>query len=648
VRPVTRQEFLGAAGALTFAAAGCSVGGGGLDVAFSTLGGDAWTWRKQLAGTARGCKRLTLQAGGGSAAAQVTGKRFTGTARLGPGRNEVTARCSDGGSATLVLDERLASRPVARIDVSTNGRHVTLDASNSLPNEADGSPVKTYAWSVRSTNPAALPVPSESSPGFTAVAPGADGEYYVSVEVTDANGRADHSTTYFVVEQGTPRRVDMAREGPAWIDTAVIYGVIPFLFGDHGLRSVTAKLDYLRDLGINALWLSPILGSPPGDFGYAVTDYFDINPRYGTKADFKQLVDAAHERGIRVLMDFVPNHSSDQHPYFRDTVRHNRRSLYWDYYDRDASGNYTYYFDWQNLPNFNYSNAEMERFMLEAFAYWVREFDVDGFRTDAAWGVKRRRPGFWPRWRTFLKRIKPDLLLLAEASARDPYYFSHGFDVAYDWTDKLGHWAWANVFYYVPALPTTLTAALTNDGRGFADDAVIFRFLNNNDTGARFVSTYDPDTTRVAATLLLTLPGVPCVYTGDEVGAQYMPYEDQAPIEWRDEFGLRPWYKKLIHLRTATPQLHSRTWELVAVAPEKQGLFAYVRTLADGSRPLLVLLNFARDVFEAELSLPRSAAELAVAGSLRDLLGGPDVRPAGGSTLRVHIDALEAKILEAA
>src|SRR5207248_8028284 len=137
---------------------------------------------------------------------------------------------------------------------------------------------------------------------------------------------------------------------------------------------------------------------------------------------------------------------------------------------------------------------------------------------------------------------------------QERWYYDNGFDIAYDWTHKLGEWAWSNVFYDTPSLAASLHDAMAAD----PEPSKVFRFLNNNDTGTRFISTYDSDTTRVAATLLLTLPGVPCVYTGDEVGAQYMPYEDQAPIEWRDEFGLRPWYDKLIHLRTATAQLHSR------------------------------------------------------------------------------------------
>src|SRR5205823_4110463 len=149
---------------------------------------------------------------------------------------------------------------------------------------------------------------------------------------------------------------------------AVVYGVIPRLFGSKGLQHVTERLDYLKDLGINTLWFSPLNKSPEGDYGYAVVDYFTIDPRHGTSDDFRQLVKEAHSREMRVLMDFVPNHSSADHPYFLDTLKFGKDSPYWNFYDRNDTGNATHYFDWTNLPNLNYENLEVRRWMLEAFS----------------------------------------------------------------------------------------------------------------------------------------------------------------------------------------------------------------------------------------------------------------------------------------
>ncbi|MBD0329569.1 MAG: alpha-amylase, partial [Thermoleophilia bacterium] len=311
---------------------------------------------------------------------------------------------------------------------------------------------------------------------------------------------------------GEPAEADAAALGarPRWVDEAVVYGVIPNRFGDAGgFTDVTARLDDLAELGVTALWLSPINASPEGDFGYAVTDYFALREDYGTEADFRELVREAHRRGIRVLMDFVPNHTSAAHPYHRDAAVHGRASRYWDFYDRDTGGTITHYFDWAHLPNLNYANPEVRAMIHEAFAYWVREFDVDGFRVDVAWGVKERAPEFWPEWRARLKAIKPDLFLLAEASARDPYYFEHGFDAAYDWTQELGHWAWEGV-WDAPS-PRELVDALDAALSHHLPDRPVFRFLNNNDTGASFVGRHGTDLTRVASAALLTLPGIPLV-----------------------------------------------------------------------------------------------------------------------------------------
>ncbi len=345
-----------------------------------------------------------------------------------------------------------------------------------------------------------------------------DGEYYFSLRVIDEAGREDRSTTYFVVENGQPRIPDYDHENPAWVEEAIVYGVIPRLFGTPGAKAIQDKLDHLADLGINAMWLAPI--NETNDYGYSVIDYFELRDNFGSKEDFKAMMQAAHERGIRVLMDFVPNHTSNEHPYFKDTVEKGQDSPYWDFYDRDENGNYTYYFDWTHLPNLNYENPEVRRMMIEAFSYWVREFDVDGFRVDACWGVQQRRPDFWPEWRRELKRIKPDLLLLAEASARDPYNFENGFDAAYDWTENLGNWSWARFWgeqaEEVDTAQTieSLKNMLLGGPETYHPDALIFRFLNNNDTGTRFITTHGEPLTRVATALLLTLPGIPCIYTG--------------------------------------------------------------------------------------------------------------------------------------
>jgi glycosidase len=641
---MTREELLRASGVAAFGLmmGGC-MDGDSTSPTLAQRGGDAWGWDRSIAGSAPGCDKVAVRLNGKAVAATTSGDRFHAALQLGPGKNTVEAACGSGSGAQVVYEQKLPVRPTARIDVKVAGGKIRLDGSKSEPTQPTGAPVTGYGWTVHEGNPAPIELPdADTDSSVTFDAPTKRGEYYVTLEVADADGNKDQSTTYFVVDADGARAVDMARESPAWIESAIVYGVIPFLFGDPALKAVTKRLPYLHDLGITALWLSPITVPDVGDYGYAVVNYFKINPQYGTEADFHDLVTTAHGLGIRVLMDFVPNHSSDHHPYFIDAQKHHKASPYYDFYDRDAEGEPTHYFDWDNLPNFNYSNDDMRRFMTEAFSYWVREFDVDGFRVDAAWGVRRRDAAYWPEWRTELKRIKPDLLLLGEATALDKWYVENGFDIAYDWTRELGVWAWQDVFYDIPSLAQSLKDALTSD----PVPSKVFHFLNNNDTGARFVGTYDSDTTRVAATLLLTLPGLPCVYTGDEIGAMYDPYQQTFAIDWSDNhLGLRETYTQLCHLRSQIPALHAADWEIVPITPERSGLFAYVRHLPDGSDPALVVLNFGREIFDTTLTLPAKVASAFGGTQLHDVYGDEIVPGAGGQTLKLRMTAVDARIL---
>lgn len=383
---------------------------------------------------------------------------------------------------------------------------------------------------------------------------------------------------------------------PAWAEGGTVYGVSVSHFSPDGFQGVIDRLDDLADLGITALWLSPINVSPPGDFGYAVVDYFDIRPEYGTKDDFRRLVREAHARGIRVLMDVVPNHTSSAHPWCQETGRTGPASTYWDYYDRDENGQATHYFSWTHLPNLNFDNPEVRRVMTKALLYWVREFDVDGFRVDVAWGIRQRRPDFWPAFAAAFRRLKPDGLLIAEASARDPYYIRNGFDAAYDWTEGLGKWAWEGVFDG----DVSVGAAVTDAIAASDPDTPAFRFLNNNDTGTRFVTRHGVDAYRVALAMLMTLPGLPCLYTGDEVGAAFEPYAGTGPIGWDDPHDLRSHVRNLVALRRALPGLASHDWTPLRVAPSA-ALFGYLR--GGETDPVLVVLNFGPEDVEARIDL---------------------------------------------
>jgi glycosidase len=565
---------------------------------------DVWAWEKEITGVCH-CGHeggtITVAVNGRHVRARRRGRRFRARVRLDEGKNYVIARCTSGGrehvSNELILTQRLRSRPAARIDVSITRDGIVLGGSASRPAEGSGAPIAEYTWRPHPGNPAPL---SDvygrgrlRGPQATYAVPKKDGEYRVSLRVTDAEGRTDRATTYFVVRDGTARAVDMSTENPAWVDRAVVYGVVPHNFGPKGFCSVVERLDSLQDLGVDVLWMSPFNTTKSGGHGYGVDDYFRVRRDYGTKRDLRRLVQEAHSRGLRVIMDFVANHTSLHHRYMRDVRARGAASPYREFYERGESDtDHSFYFSWTRLANLNYHNPEVQRWILEAFSHWVRDVDIDGFRVDAAWGVQLRQSDFWSKWRRELKRIKPDLLLLAEASARDSYWFTDGFDAAYDWTDDLGCWSMAEVFEEPTEIVPRLHAALTNEGRGLHEDALIFRFLNNNDTGSRFITRYGVGMERVAAAMLLTLPGLPCIYTGQEVRAEFEPY------------------------RTPGPILPTRS---------REQTYAYARYDAAGRRPVLVVLNFSRQTTSVTVELTQRACAFQRMSRGLDLLSGQEV-----------------------
>ncbi len=448
------------------------------------------------------------------------------------------------------------------------------------------------------------------------------------------------------------RGAEVTQPGPKWLDGAVIYAVVPPLFGaEKPFRSVTERLDELEELGVDALWFSPINETDdPSAISYAVTNYFNLRSDFGTPEDFRALVREAKLRGMRVLMDFVPNHTSIAHPFYRDAELQGAASPFFDFYVRDDEGEATHYFDWHTLKNLNFDNPDVQRMMISAFSHWVREYDVDGFRVDAAWGIRERNPEFWSKLTSELRRIKPDVFLLAEASAHDPFYVRNGFDSAYDWTGELGKWAWEKVFEDPKQIAPRLDAALrATDGK--TPSGQITRFLNNNDTGERFITRYGVDTTRVAAILLFTLPGIPVIYSGDEVGAEYEPYADPPPIKWVDRHGLHGLYKKLTQLRGTEEALQSGRFERIAV---KGNPSAYVFTRdATGARAgkardfAFVALNFGE---ATTLELSPSAAvqrKLASSGPLVDAITGRTIplRRAPNGRLRLEMPAASGVVL---
>lgn len=592
------------------------------------LDADVWAWTADVEGAASpDSETCSLHVRGAPVDATKTGDVVRAHVALSAGENEVFLACVDRAgrvrrSPTAHLRGMLRDAPTARVDLARRDGQLVADAGRSEPSGGSRAPLARFSWSV--APPSAARVVGEGA-RVVIVPLAKDAPAVVRLEVTDARGATDVA------------RVRAGGGRPA--SDEVVYGVVPPLFGTPPLAAVARAVPSLAELGVDVLWLSPIFETPPGDYGYAVTDYFRVRPDFGTAGDLERLVGDAHRRGLRVVLDLVPNHTSDRHPYFVDAAARGRASHYFGFYERGEDGAPTHYFDWVNLPNLAYEDAEVARWMLSATAHWMREAAVDGYRVDAAWGIERRTPSFWALFRDEARRVDPDALLLAEASARDPFWREHGFDAAYDWTDAPGHWAWEDVFRDPDEIADRLDAAVT------AAPTHVLRFLENNDTGPRFVTRHGADLTRVAAGALLTLPGIPSLFTGQERGAEYEPYRRSEPLDTADPHELRPWYRALLALRRRVLALRERGYARARVDGPDRRTLAYARYDADARSVALVVLRFDARPARARVVLPAAAAGHR---TWTDALGAAATAEAKGGALDLALDGWAVRALVAA
>jgi len=365
-------------------------------------------------------------------------------------------------------------------------------------------------------------------------------------------------------------------EPPAWAREAVIYHIFVDRFypGDGRdwlqtddlmgfcggtLWGVRDKLDYIADLGITCIWLSPTFASPT-HHGYDVTDYFRVEPRLGGDDALRALVEAAHTRGIRVLLDLALNHLSSQYAIFQDALS-NPASPYrnWFYFD-DSDIGYRAFFGEPSMPQINVHDPDARRWMLDIARYWPREFDIDGYRLDVADGPG---PSFWTDFWLACKSVKRDSLCFAEvvdAPDTQQHYIGH-LDGLLDFhlgdalrrTYGMGAWTEADFdrFYQ-------------RHRRYFPDDFLMFSFLDNHDMD-RFlrVAAGDKDALRRAAAVQFSLPRVPIIFYGTEIGIQQEgttrdglgQHIGRVPMPWAigQDHDLLAFYKGLIKQRRGLP-----------------------------------------------------------------------------------------------
>ena len=317
------------------------------------------------------------------------------------------------------------------------------------------------------------------------------------------------------------------------------------------LRAAAARLEFLRDLGVDAVWLMPIypIGEKnrKGTLGsyYSIRDYCAVNPELGTMDDFDDFVAEAHRLGMKVLMDWVANHTS------RDARWIAGKPASW--YERDASGEPAVPWDWTDTAKLDYANRDVWEAQVAAMEFWIARHAVDGFRCDMAMLVPI---GFWQYAAARLRRVKPDLFLLAEAEQRN--LFDDGvFDACYGW--EMHHLL--NDVAQQRVRVTALRDWLRADRGRYPRSAMRLAFTSNHDenswNGSEFARMGAARGIMAAFTFVVP-GGLPLIYTGQEVGYDHsFAFFDRDPIpaESYRANAYTEFYRRLTELRHANPAL---------------------------------------------------------------------------------------------
>jgi alpha-glucosidase len=373
----------------------------------------------------------------------------------------------------------------------------------------------------------------------------------------------------------------------SWWRRGVIYEIYPRSFQDSDgdgvgdLRGITARLPYLRELGVDAIWLTPIYQSPQADFGYDISDHTAIDPQYGSLDDFDALVAAAHAHELRVLLDYVPNHTSDQHPWFRDRPDF--------YYWRDEPNNWRAAFGgsaWERVgdryylhtylreqPDLNWRNPAVRDAMLDVLRFWI-DRGVDGFRVDAmrqllkdpAWRDNPPNPD-WDgvnEYDSLLPVRSADLDEVQDVVAAIRAVIGERLMVAevyapierlvrYYGVDGRGAQLPFNFHLLTTPWEAEAIAALVERYEAALPDGAWPNWVLGNHDRPRIASRLGLAQARVAAMLLLTLRGTPTLYYGDEIGMTDVPVRrhdpagrdpERTPMQWTADGGFttgEPW-----------------------------------------------------------------------------------------------------------
>lgn len=334
------------------------------------------------------------------------------------------------------------------------------------------------------------------------------------------------------------------------IDEVVLYEAYPGMFGTTNgqrINAITARLDDIKALGVNVLWIMPVfeqgvtksVGSP-----YCIKDFKAMNTRYGTLNDLKTLVTVAHTKGIRVILDWIANHTAWDNAWVTDHKA---------WYTQDAGGNIISPagFNWTDVADLNFNNTEMRTAMIDAMKYWITEADVDGFRCDYADGVPT---DFWSAAISEFKKLKgDDLLMLAESS--DTKYFNCGFDMVYGWNFAYR----LQELYAGTRKVSSIYETHASEYKNLASGKHRMRHIINHDmNNENAVPTlYKSLRGAISAYVIAaTMGGCPMIYSSQEIGYASKPsFFSNYTMNWSLNPDYLAEYEKIMAIRKASTAL---------------------------------------------------------------------------------------------
>ncbi len=353
----------------------------------------------------------------------------------------------------------------------------------------------------------------------------------------------------FTEDNGAEAEETGARYQAEWTKDAVVYEVNIRQYTEEGTFAAFGEhLQELKDMGITTLWFMPIHPisetKRAGTLGsyYAVADYRNVNPEFGTEEEFAALIEQAHDMGFKIMLDWVANHTGWDNAWITEHP---------EWYTQDEQGNIISPegMGWPDVADLNYDNQEMRKEMIDCMKYWVEEYDVDGFRCDYATGVPQ---DFWEDARAELEKIK-QVYMLAEDQLM-PSLLEKAFDFNYNM--ELYE---CMVQVAKDAKPASRLKVYISDD--LPDGTYTMNFMDNHDKNSyerTIMDAYGADAMPAMFSFLYTIPGVPLIYTGDEIGLDHaIKFMEKDTINWNSsEYDYRELLGELGNIRSNNPALY--------------------------------------------------------------------------------------------